>query len=623
MSRHVSTSNLPWDEAERPVTPTRMAGDVAMTSPSTSRTAAAPGPPQILPEPSTPTQSKKRKGKKCKDSSEHLASQPRPPPSAANSDAEGEAPTSALHPPPPPSVAPSASSSSRSRPLMSTLPRGESGRMLENLDRVSTALFQWSDMDWEDPRDKMRVSWAFSLLIEKTVSLGWHTIPFSDSPGSHSLLTTLRGLVPKDPPATGVTPVLIRGTADSAAQPHPPSGRKVQPRSSALPFPPARLPTGGPGTTGPPQRPPRSSKRPPPPVPAASQRSYADTVKKATDLVTLTRTMPDLEPERIVAMHQAAISSATATKQRINSTTTGPSRRQILVSLPRDLHISGATFPGIVAQANRALDKSSLEVESVHFAYGGISLLTSRVPSPAEIALLAGAVGIRLNLREPPSASLPRSRTFMKILDVPYYMQDDKGKTLSIDSAFIRRILVVSHLAPHIDLANSPRIMRNARGSDTATVWFDIHDSQSGAARSALAGKSIQFGSHSCLIHGAKANPGSPLCQRCWRWGHSTRSCRVQTSSCPQCAGPHSEANHRSHAACCKEQPDATPPVAATPFGIPCPHESRCVNCHSLHAANDKKKCPFWRHRFDREWISRRYSAVSAGSKPEGWRRRT
>src|SRR6267154_111200 len=556
MSRHVSSSNLPWDEADRPVTPTRMAGDVAMTSPSTSRTAAAPGPPQILPEPSTPTQSKKRKGKKRKDSSEHLASQPRPPPSAANSDAEDEAPTSAVHPQPPPSVAPSASSSSRSRPPRSTLPHRESGRMLENLDHVSTALFQWSAMDWEDPHDKMCVSRAFSLLIEQTVSLGWHTIPFSDSPGSPSLLTRLRELVPKDPPATGVTLVPTRGTAESAAQPHPPSGRKVQPRSSALPFPPARLSTGGLGTTGPPQRPPCSSKRPPPPVPAASRRSYADTVKKATDLVTLTRTMPDLEPERIVAMHQAAISSAAATKQRINSTTTGPSRRQILVSLPRDLHISGATFPGIVAQANRALDKSSLEVESIHFA-------------------------------------------------------------------FIRRILGVSHLAPHIDLANSPRIMRNAKGSDTATVWFDIHDSQSGAARSALAGKSIQFGSHSCLIHGAKANPGSPLCQRCWRWGHSTRSCRVQTSSCPQCAGPHSEANHRSHAACCKEQPDATPPVAATPFGIPCPHESRCVNCNGSHAANDKKKCPFWRHRFDREWISRRYSAVSAGSKPEGWRRRT
>src|SRR6267154_1619135 len=484
MSRHVSSSNLPWDEADRPVTPTRMAGDVAMTSPSTSRTAAAPGPPQILPEPSTPTQSKKRKGKKRKDSSEHLASQPRPPPSAANSDAEDEAPTSAVHPPPPPSVAPSASSSSRSRPPRSTLPRGESGRMLENLDRVSTALFQWSAMDWEDPRDKMCVSRAFSLLIEQTVSLGWHTIPFSDSPGSPSLLTRLHELVPKDPPATGVTPVPTRGTAESATQPHPPSGRKVQPRSSALPFPPARLSTGGPGTTGPPQRPPRSSKRPPPPVPAASRRSYSDTVKKATDLVTLTRTMPDLDPERIVAMHQAAISTAAATKQRVSSTTTGPSHRQILVPLPKDIHISSTTFPGILAQANWALDKSSLEVESVHFAYGGVLLLTSRVPSPAEIALVAGAVGIRLNLHEPPSASLPRSRTFLKILDVPFYYRDSTGKSLPITPDHIRRALMESHLAPHIQLANSPRIMHNARGSDTATVWFDIHDSQSGAARS-------------------------------------------------------------------------------------------------------------------------------------------
>src|SRR6267154_3742988 len=112
MSRHVSTSNQPWDEADRPVTPTRTAGDVAMTSPSTSRTGAASGPPQFPPDPSTPTQSKKKKGKKRKDSSEHLASQPRPPHSAASSDAEGEHRTPAVHPLPSPSVARSASTSS-------------------------------------------------------------------------------------------------------------------------------------------------------------------------------------------------------------------------------------------------------------------------------------------------------------------------------------------------------------------------------------------------------------------------------------------------------------------------------------------------------------------------------
>src|SRR6267154_802031 len=536
MSRHISTSNQPWDEAERPVTPTRPAGDIAMMSPSTSQTAAASGPPQYPPDPSTPTQSRKKKGKKRKDSTEHLASQPRPPPSP--SDAGDADPIPASLPDRPPSVAPSASSLSALRSARPVLAREESGRMLENLDRVQRALIQWQFMDWEDTRDKMRVSRSFSLIIEQITSMGWHTLPFTDSPGASSLFTSLRHLVPKDPPPAGVTPVPFRGTADSAAQPHPPSSQRAQSRAPAPSSAPARLP-GGLGTTGPPQRPPRSSKRPPPPVPAASRRSYADTVKKATDLVTLTRTMPDLDPERIVAMHQAAVSTAAATKQRINSMTTGPSCRQILVPLPKDIHISCATFPGILVQANRALDKSSLEVESVHFAYGGVSLLTSRVPSPAEIALLAGAVGIRLNLREPPTASLPRSRTFLKILDMPFYYRDNAGKSLPITPDHICRALMDSHLAPHIQLANSPCIMRNARGSDTATVWFDIHDSQSGAARSNVASKSIQFGPSSCLIRGARANPGSPLCQRCWRWGHSTRSCRVQAPSCPRCAGPH------------------------------------------------------------------------------------
>src|SRR6267154_6837829 len=134
MSRHISTSNQPWDEAERPVTPTRPAGDIAMMSPSTSQTAAASGPPQYPPDPSTPTQSRKKKGKKRKDSAEHLASQPRPPPSP--SDAGDEDPVSASLPDRPPSVAPSASSPSMLRAARPVLAREESGRMLENLDRV-------------------------------------------------------------------------------------------------------------------------------------------------------------------------------------------------------------------------------------------------------------------------------------------------------------------------------------------------------------------------------------------------------------------------------------------------------------------------------------------------------
>ncbi|KXN86164.1 hypothetical protein AN958_10466, partial [Leucoagaricus sp. SymC.cos] len=101
----------------------------------------------------------------------------------------------------------------------------------------------------------------------------------------------------------------------------------------------------------------------------------------------------------------------------------------------------------------------------------------------------------------------------------------------------------------------------------------------------------------------AQSHAGVPVCQRCWRWGHSTRTCKSQAPRCPHCAGPHSEANHRSLASCCRGNPTANPPVPATMEGAPCPHTARCVNCSGEHSASDCK-CPYWWHRFDREWLA-------------------
>jgi hypothetical protein len=65
----------------------------------------------------------------------------------------------------------------------------------------------------------------------------------------------------------------------------------------------------------------------------------------------------------------------------------------------------------------------------------------------------------------------------------------------------------VGHL---ISLASSPCVMHNTCHSDTATVWFDVVDSQSGASVKTLINSLIQFGPASCLICSACANPSTP-----------------------------------------------------------------------------------------------------------------
>ncbi|KXN92924.1 hypothetical protein AN958_08277, partial [Leucoagaricus sp. SymC.cos] len=127
----------------------------------------------------------------------------------------------------------------------------------------------------------------------------------------------------------------------------------------------------------------------------------------------------------------------------------------------------------------------------------------------------------------------------------------------------------------------------------------------SGANVKKLNGQFVTIGSNRCVIWPAKARPGIPLCQRCWRWGHSTNTCKSEAIRCPRCSGPHSERHHWEYASCCKGNPKANPPIPPTIADVDCPHVPICSNCHGKHAANDRK-CKYWRHRFDANWFSRR-----------------
>jgi hypothetical protein len=101
--------------------------------------------------------------------------------------------------------------------------------------------------------------------------------------------------------------------------------------------------------------------------------------------------LPDLDPDHIVTVHQAALSTMPSNKHRLHTTTTGPSRWQILI--PLEVLPSANTFSTLVGTINCALrKKSSLRVQPIHHAYGGLSLLTNNVASLPELEQVADAV---------------------------------------------------------------------------------------------------------------------------------------------------------------------------------------------------------------------------------------
>ena len=152
--------------------------------------------------------------------------------------------------------------------------------------------------------------------------------------------------------------------------------------------------------------------------------------------------------------------------------------------------------------------------------------------------------------------------------------------------------------------------MRNLAASDMATVYLNIADMVSGARVKEVVNRPIQMGGKVLYIHAAKANPGIALCQHCWKWGHPSSACHALQLKCPLCMGPHSQEHHHTLSGCCKGNTKVTPLVPPTAEGMPCPHPSLCINCRKDHPANSRK-CNFWQHCFDHNWIKVRYAKVS------------
>jgi hypothetical protein len=125
-------------------------------------------------------------------------------------------------------------------------------------------------------------------------------------------------------------------------------------------------------------------------------------------------------------MHQASVPPVPS-KRRINSMTVGPSCRQVLIQL--DPMPTDSTFPAIVGSANCALSQVNLWVDFCFSAYGGIALHTNCVTSQPEMDLIGPAIARALSLETPVTAALPSSRSYLKIVDVPYFIAGSSNQS--------------------------------------------------------------------------------------------------------------------------------------------------------------------------------------------------
>src|SRR6267154_4313127 len=335
---------------------------------------------------------------------------------------------------------------------------------------------------------------------------------------------------------------------------------------------------------------------------------------EAESLVSLAKLFSDQSTDQLVQMVKAGRPTGNTPAQPtppvrrpLPTTTKGPSRKNVFIIVPPELRKGDFFSQNTVDTLNRGLvnNHSKLRVELVadQPRDGGIIAFCNNVATDKDLNTLKEWTGKALGARSDKiDAVLPQSKSALKIVGVPYMNGPRPILPMDIIDA------MKSHeLAELFQLECTPHISRNTTGSDSATVWFDIWDSQKGANTVRLVNHRIHICGWNTTIRKTVMHPGLAQCRCCWRWGHPTHKCRFLRfgERCAKCFGTHRTENHRTFAHCCKPNPKANPPTKGTSAAIDCLHAFRCVNCGGSHAADDVK-CVYFKHRFDRPWHQRR-----------------
>ena len=345
-----------------------------------------------------------------------------------------------------------------------------------------------------------------------------------------------------------------------------------------------------------------------------SNKSYAQaskTTPSTSDILRIKESFPSLNAKKIDQIN-SIVNGSNKPKPHLQLTTKGPSRKQIIIPMGSSNISSFMKNSSLhVANINRELHnaKTDVLVDYIQTDLNGLIIITNKVGQQSDLSIIDNYIknSNDVNTLQVENSRLPMLKSYLKIIGIPFFPHSNSTDKLT--SSNVETILKQNHIFDNISLASKPRVIKVSPKSDMAIVWIDIWDVQSGKNTKMLINRCFNIGNYIATIRGANMNLGVPQCKNCWKWGHSTFSCRIQGSKCVKCNGPHKSDHHREFGWCCKANPKLNPPRLETKKGDPCPHSFKCSNCKGDHQA-DSNTCLFWRHRFHREWHIKKYAEI-------------
>ena len=227
------------------------------------------------------------------------------------------------------------------------------------------------------------------------------------------------------------------------------------------------------------------------PKPMFMKKSYVQASKPKNsssieDVIRVKEAFPSLSANEVGKMLKAKNSNGGMKKPKVNMTTRGQSRREVIIPMTKfnaELIVNSAHTH--ISNINKCLknSKSNIFADFIQVNVNGIIITTNSPASDLDLSTIKKYLKNVQNVNPDSieSSRLPKSKSYMKIIGLPY--SSELG-VMSPD--IIEGVLKESHLFKDATLASKPHVIKASPKSDRAVVWVDIWDSQSGSCENII-----------------------------------------------------------------------------------------------------------------------------------------
>jgi len=169
-----------------------------------------------------------------------------------------------------------------------------------------------------------------------------------------------------------------------------------------------------------------------------------------------------------------------------------------------------------ITNINRLLKgiKSKIPTNFIHSDNKKVVVITNKIVTFSDLNIVEKYMKElnNVNSNDIISPKLPQSKSYLKILDIPYFIDNIN---LSVISDIIQRVIKTTHIFDNTILAFYFCIIKASLKSNMAIVWVDIWDFQNHTKAKLLINRYFNIEYHITTIRGTNMNPSILQCKNC------------------------------------------------------------------------------------------------------------